>query len=313
LEFLVEERTNQLKEANTELKQTIEEVKAANEQIENQRNVLELTTIELEKKNKNITASISYAKRIQFAMLPSEEEMKKVFKQCFLYYKPRDIVSGDFYWMAIQRYNLDYERIFITVADCTGHGVPGAILSMVGNTLLTEAVNFKNLSEPVDILHEVNQGFIKMFKQDKNTIQDGMDIALCVIERSPNMEGKAILKFSGANNPLIIFQNNDLQEFKGDKKPIGGGDLFIKLNKPFTQKLIEINSPTMCYIFSDGFEDQFGGEENKKLTSKKFKQILNEIHHLDAQKQFEYLQNYMKNWMKNTNQLDDQLIIGFLI
>lgn len=252
--------------------------------------------------NKNIKDSINYARRIQTAILPPDNQIKEVFPNHFVLYKPRDIVSGDFYWMFLKE-NLSV----IVAADCTGHGVPGAFMSMLGVASLTEIVGKMHQLNANEVLNQLRSQIIRLMRQetiDHIETKDGMDIALCVIDHK-----KQILQYSGAYNPLYMIRNNELTEMKADRMPIG---IFEK-SKPFNNTEISLQKGDQFYIFSDGYVDQFGGENLEKFKSKRLKEFLLSIHQKPMSEQKELLDKRIKDWMGNNEQIDDILILGFKI
>jgi histidine kinase len=263
---------------------------------------------EINKKNRDITASITYARRIQNAMLPNPETIKSYLPDSFIFFKPRDIVSGDLYWFSAKN-----NKIFLAAVDCTGHGVPGAFMSLVANDLLNEIINQRNISEAHNILAVLDKGVKHSLKQNENQNNDGMDMALCVINnvdnhtKTPN--AKYILDFAGAKNPLVYIQDNKVFEIHGDKTSIGGN---LDQHDPrFTKHSIVIAQPTCVYMFSDGFQDQFGGPNNKKFMKKRLYNLLLQIHHKPMNEQRLILFDEINQWMKDEEQVDDMLIIGF--
>ncbi len=261
---------------------------------------LESQKADLASKNKNITDSLVYAQRIQEALLPSEDYFKGYFKESFIYYKPKDIVSGDFFWIQERG-----GRIFIIAADCTGHGVPGALMSMIGHELLDKIINVDNILQPSKILGILSKGLEKIFSREKNVgtiIRDGMDIAICVVDRINRK-----IQFSGAFLPLYIIRDNRLIELKGDKYTIG----MIPEGVSYTNTEMELMKDDMMYLFSDGYVDQFGGSENKKFMYRRFRHLLMTIYRFPVDDQKSILEENMKTWMGGTHQLDDMLVIGF--
>jgi serine phosphatase RsbU (regulator of sigma subunit) len=252
-------------------------------------------------KNKELTDSLNYAKRLQAAILPKRETIAGTFPDSFILYQPKDIVSGDFY-----SFELQDGREIIAAADCTGHGVSGAIMSMIGSALLKQIIAEKKITEPADILHRLNEGVIEALKQNENNTHDGMDIALC----SFDLERRKLV-FAGANRPLWRIRNGELQAYVSDKLPIGG--LQIDRSRPFTNNYIDLEPGDALYIFSDGFADQFGGESGKKLMTKRFKEILLSIAGRPMPEQGEYLCAFIKKWMGIFEQVDDLLVIGIRI
>jgi serine phosphatase RsbU (regulator of sigma subunit) len=262
-------------------------------------------TKELAEQNKQITDSIHYAQRIQKAILPSKNQIVQAFPEAFIYFKPRDIVSGDFYWFA-ERDN----KIIVAVVDCTGHGVPGAFMSMIGNTLLNQIVLERGVTRPAEILNQLHEEVRFALKQDEileEGAKDGMDISICVFHQLHN-----ILEFAGANHGLYLIRNNQLDEIKGDRMGIGGAKRSIERN--FTNHIIKLgNDEALVYLASDGFADQFGGEDNKKFMARNLKNMLIELSDKPLKMQHLYLNKVMEEWKGTNKQIDDQLIIGFKI
>ena len=258
-------------------------------------------TIELHKKNEQITDSINYAKRIQGAIIPSIELVHSTFPDSFIIYKPKDIVSGDFPWI----FRKD-DTVFVAAVDCTGHGVPGAFMSLIGNFLLNEIVKEKKVDDPAEILNLLNKVLIKTLHQDTDSAEtkDGMDIALCKISLQTN-----IVEYAGAFRPLINMQNDKLSEIPGDNIFIGSNDFNLKKTE-FTKHSIHINAGESIYIFSDGYADQFGGPKNKKFKVKQLQELLVNNQDLDMLKLGELLENKFEDWKGNGKQTDDVLMIG---
>ena len=253
----------------------------------------------LEEKNKEIVDSINYAKRIQDAMMTSEGYRKSVIPKSFTFFKPKDVVSGDFYWVFKDK----DENIFFTVADCTGHGVPGAFMSMIGTSLLNEIIVEKGIKETNKILDEMRALIIKSLNQDDNDDQkDGMDISICKL----NLKKKS-LEFSGAHNPLLVASNGEIKTYKGDSQAVGLETLNIK---PFSKHTLKLQKNDMIYIYSDGYQDQFGGENGKKYMAANFKKFLLKISKEEEKKQNKLLEIELANWMKNEEQIDDICIMG---
>ncbi len=261
-------------------------------------------TKELEEKNRDITSSIEYAKRIQEAILPARDYIFDKLKKAFILYKPKDIVSGDFYWFAEK----EGFKIF-AVVDCTGHGVPGAFMSMIGHNLLHQIVLEKGNTDPGTILNLLHNGVQEALRQGHNEIQtnDGMDVSIIAI----NYETKHI-KWAGANRPLILIdQNEQLTKIEGNKFPIGGAQLDSA--RVFTSHTIKADKPMIAYMFSDGYADQFGGDKGKKYMVKRFHELLQENHKKDMATQRAELDRSFEQWRGNHEQVDDVLVVGIAI
>ena len=267
----------------------------------NQRDEISTQKKEIETKNKEITDSINYAKRIQSAILPSDEKIDSLLGEVFVYYQPKDIVAGDFYWLEDTE-----DRVFLAVADCTGHGVPGAMVSVVCNNGLNRAVREFGLRDTGEILDKTRELVVAEFEASKEEVKDGMDIALISIQKNENET--TLLNYSGAHNPLWIIRNgmNEIEEIKGDKQPIGRYDL----TSPFKSHQVELNKGDQLYIFSDGYADQFGGPERKKFKTKNFKDLLLRNRELSLEEQHKQIEQEMIKWMGDVFQIDDYCIIG---
>ena len=261
---------------------------------------LEEKNMEIEEKNKDITDSIRYARRIQQAILPKEEQILHALPLSFTLYLPRDIVSGDFYWFAQKE-----GYVLAAAVDCTGHGVPGAFMSMIGSSLLNEMVNEKNITDPADILHSLHAGVVHALKQgeEDSDSKDGMDVALCRL----NTENGDLF-FAGAMRPLYLVQQDTLTEIKGDKFPIGGSRK--EDGTKYTTHTVSLKPGERFYLSTDGYADQFGGPEKKKLMTKRFKELLLQIRNLPLKEQEKKLENFFTEWKGNEPQLDDVLVIG---
>ncbi|HET6226806.1 MAG TPA: tetratricopeptide repeat protein [Bacteroidia bacterium] len=269
----------------------------------NSRQIINEQKLLVEGKNKEIMDSINYAKKIQQAIIPSSLEMANVFPQHFVLLLPKDIVSGDFYWVSSK---LNYS--FVAVADCTGHGVPGGFMSMLGTALLNEIINEKEVYEPADILDLLKFKIIMALRQSENVneAKDGMDIALCRIDKTTNE-----LIFAGANNSMQLLRNNKIIELKGDKQPIGISH--FNITQQFIQQSISLQKNDLIYLFTDGYPDQFGGEVGKKFKYKQLEQLLLDIHNKDMQVQREILEKVHVNWKGSLSQVDDICILGIKI
>jgi serine phosphatase RsbU (regulator of sigma subunit) len=267
-----------------------------------QKQELEIKNAVIAEKNKEMTDSLNYAKRLQAAILPKKEVFSKSFEQSFILYMPKDIVSGDFYSFE----KLD-DKTIVAAADCTGHGVGGAIMSMIGSSLLKQIIIEKKISSPAEILSQLNLGVIEALKQEENDTHDGMDVAICTFGAD-----KRQFTFAGANRPLWLVRNGSVQVFASDKFPIGGTQ--VEHSVPFTNHSITLQPDDTIYIFSDGYADQFGGPQGKKLMTKKLKEILLSFQNLSMPEQGKHLHQYILDWMGETvDQVDDMMIIGILV
>ena len=312
LEKKVQERTLKLSETNEELNQineelntTLETIQAQKEQISTQHNNIRKQAQELEDAYSSIQSSINYAKRIQEAKLPQLNNIKKAFPNSFVFFRPRDHVSGDFYWFAEVK-----GKKLIAAVDCTGHGVPGAFMSMIGSELLNEVVKQRKILQADLILNQLHLGISQTLRQRETANRDGMDIAICIWD-----EQTGVLQYAGAKNPIVYISEGKIHEIKGDKMPIGG--MQKENTRLFTLHEIKINKPCSVYIYSDGFQDQFGGEEGKKFMSKRFKKLLFNNHQLPMEDQHQILFHTFEQWLENDNhnepQIDDVLVIGFQV
>ena len=265
--------------------------------IEGQKEKVDEAFDELEEKNQEILASISYAKRIQSAILPPAKIVKEYLKDSFILYKPKDIVAGDFYWLE-QRDG----KIMFAAADCTGHGVPGAMVSVVCNNGLNRSVREHGLTDPGKILDKTREIVIQEFEKAEEVVQDGMDIALCSLENKK-------LRYAGAHNPLWIIRKGEVLETKADKQPIGK----FRKPQPYTTHTFELEKGDTIYIFSDGYADQFGGEKEKKFKSKAFKKLLLSIQDKTMEQQKIIIDDTFENWKGELEQIDDVCVIGVQI
>lgn len=255
-------------------------------------------------KNKRITESINYASHIQQSILPGIEDIQRAFPDSFVIYEPKDVVSGDFYWFQ----QIGNKQILAAV-DCTGHGVPGAFMSLIGVNLLNEIVLGRRIVDPDSILAELHKGVQRLLKQDESKVQDGMDAGICTIDLNTK-----IMKFAGAKMPLIYIQQEQMHEIKGGKKPVGGVWTVGEDPKAFHRRFINLTIPTVFYLFSDGYPDQFGGPQGRKFMRKRLRQLLMEIHKLPMREQKDALINHLNNWRYGSNyfhkQVDDILFMG---
>jgi len=253
--------------------------------------------LKLEIKNKEITDSLNYAKRIQQAILPPKSKINNHLKNNFILYLPKDIVAGDFYWLEEKE-----DRVLFAAADCTGHGVPGAMVSVVCNNALNRSVREYNLTNPGEILDKTRELVIEEFEKSDAQVKDGMDIALCSIIGDK-------LEYAGAHNPLWIVRKGNLLETKANKQPIGKFENLL----PYTTHSILLEKGDTIYIFSDGYSDQFGGKKGKKYKTANFKKFLLSIQENSMEKQLSLLDAEFEKWRGSMEQIDDVCVIGLRI
>jgi serine phosphatase RsbU (regulator of sigma subunit) len=253
---------------------------------------------QIEKQNKEIKYSFDYAKKIQNTVLPRNEVFENLFAEHFIFFKPRDIVSGDFYWISQSDH-----RIILTAADCTGHGVPGSLMSMLGITMLHEIVNEKNILHSEEVLNQLRLSIARTLKQEGKIGEqkDGIDMALVIYDTKERR-----LEFSGANNPIYIVRNGEMLEYKGNNMPVA----FYEKMSDFTRYTIEMKQGDRIYMFTDGFPDQFGGPQGKKFKYRPFKDLLLEIHERPMEEQQRILSLIFDEWKGDLSQIDDVLVIG---
>ena len=304
----LDKKNKQINEQNIDLEEKNKQINEQNIDLEKKNKHITEQRNDLEKKNTYITDSINYASRIQKAILPSKENILKSFSQAFIFYEPRDIVSGDFYWFAKHD-----ETKFVAAVDCTGHSVPGAFMSMIGNTLLNEIINEKHIYNPKEILYELDKGITTTLKQEvdeqesDNISTDGMDMTLCKFDYK-----KEEVIIAAANHEVIAYINDEQLRISGELSSIGGHlkqeqDVFFKNNK------FPLIPNSVFYLFSDGYPDQFGGKKGKKFMKKRFTDLLEEIHELPMKKQELKISKRYIEWKKNRKQVDDILVIGIRI
>ncbi|MBE9469401.1 MAG: tetratricopeptide repeat protein [Bacteroidetes bacterium] len=290
------------KKTNRILEKTNVQLKEQKEKIEQQSSLLAEAHKNLKKRNLQILDSISYASRIQDAILPYQNFIRKQLPNSFVFFKPRDIVSGDFYWYSEQN-----NKIFIAAADCTGHGVPGAFMSMIGNTLLNEIIKTKQILSPSLILERLNKEVVSILNQDsdnQNFQDDGMDISICCIDKD-NDE----FTIACANSTAYFIEDNNLHTINGDVFSIGG--VFSnKFDVSFNNHSFKTNKDSVLYMFSDGFKDQFGGKNNEKFMIGQFEDMLLNIHAKNMDKQKLIIGDTLNDWKGDFSQVDDILIIG---
>ncbi|TAE75577.1 MAG: hypothetical protein EAZ85_01940 [Bacteroidetes bacterium] len=298
---VIKEQKKELEELHKEVLQKNKEIKQQAEELYTQNETLLVTMAKLTEKEKHILQSINYAQRIQEAMLPFLERIEQSLdkENFFILYKPRNIVSGDFYF-----FEQIGHKIVIIAADCTGHGVPGALMSMIGINILEEIIISLKITQPDIILNQLHKKIQYALKQQETQNKDGMDIAVCVIDKT-----KKTIEYAGANNSIYVIQEGVLQDHKADKFAIGGHQ--TEIERIFTKHSIDISKPTMLYLFSDGYQDQFGGIENRKFMKKRFRELLSSIYTKPLDLQKIILDDTLKDWQMNTyEQTDDILVMG---
>jgi len=306
---------------NRKMKKAQLALKSSYKEITNQK-------IIIEQKNEEVMASITYAKRLQNAILPTEKQINEALNDSFVLFLPKDIVSGDFYFLETKN---NSNNVFFTVADCTGHGVPGAMVSMVCSNALHQAVIEEDLNEPAQVLNSAKANLEKRFARSGENIKDGMDISFCELDKR-----KKILQWSGANNPLWIVRSNQnfeattkfidltidsvkpivlkgenchLIELKADRQPVGK----YEYSKSFSNHIIQLCNGDSIYLFSDGYADQFGGKDGKKFKSKRFKKLIMNLQNESMPKQHDILRDNFKKWKSEFEQIDDVCVFGVKI
>jgi serine phosphatase RsbU (regulator of sigma subunit)/tetratricopeptide (TPR) repeat protein len=302
----IQEINEELRTSEEEIRQNAEELLVTNEQLENSLRQLSIQNEIIAAKNRDITASITYAKRIQHSILPLPEQMQATFGEYCLFFRPKDIISGDFYWLRV----LPDSRILFSVVDCTGHGVPGAFMSLIGSNLLKEIVDEKKIYSPELILNELSKGIQHTLQQEKTANRDGMDLAIVLIDK----ENRKV-EFAGAKNPIVYIQNGQLFYLKGDHYEIGGNT--TKQDVHYTKQQIALpdnrSEATTFYLFTDGYQDQFGGEEGRGFSIRKLREFLHQIYYLPMQEQERLLAENLAQWQGKTRQIDDICVVGFRV
>ncbi len=288
--------------AYKKLEELYKKLEAANKKLKEQNDLILKQKQELEAKNKQIAESIEYASRIQKAILPSRTAIEASFPAgSFIFYEPRDVVSGDFYWFSQQG-----NYLFLALVDCTGHSVPGAFMSLIGNTLLNEIINSKRIFDPSQVLDRLHQEVVKLLHQktsDVDSVNDGMDIALCRFDTTKNE-----LTFAGANQPLFVVRSNgELSFMRGDIFSIGG---YSEIEVHFTNKSLNINNGDNIYLTSDGYLDQFSEQDRQKFSRKRFITLLKQIYNLPMKEQEKIVVKTFEDWKGAFRQIDDVLVIG---
>lgn len=295
LEHLVAKRTEKVISQKEKIEQQNEEIHSQHEEVLRQKEWIE-------EQNRHFLESLRYAKNIQQALLPSQERLERHFHHSFVLYKPKSVVSGDFYWVKSYQDEQQDLELFIA-ADCTGHGVPGAFLSMLGISILNELIRRFTFENAGVFLNQLREKLIfALQEQSQNDLKDGMDISLCVHDKKNQQ-----LQFAGANRNIYLIRNNEVHEYKGDRMPIGK---YVVDDKLFTYQTIDLLQNDIIYAYSDGYPDQFNGQTGKKFFRKNFKKLLLEIHHLPLTEQKKILNQTIIEWQGSTTQTDDILVMG---
>lgn len=270
----------------------LREMKSAYDEIEIQRS-------ELQVRNKDLTDSLNYARRIQAALLPAEHHIRKIYQDYFIYYRPKHIVSGDFYWFSERD-----GKYFIAAADCTGHGVPGALMSMIGLELIQKIINELKVDDSDQVLLTMNRELESAFSKEesgKAMIRDGIEMSICIIDKKTK-----VMEFSGAFLPVYIVRDDKLIEIKGDKKNVVQSFAMVSFNR----STFTLQEGDILYLFSDGYADQFGGPENKKFMYRRLRHILLTISKYPLTDQQRILDETIDSWMEGHDQIDDMMILG---
>lgn len=302
---LVFRSRKKIQKAYIKIQQAKEEIEAQAEELESSNYALHVALKTVNQKNKDIHDSINAAKRIQNALLPLHSELEDALGKdnFFLLFKPRDGVSGDFYWFAERK-----DTKILVVSDCTGHGVPGALVSIMGMQILNKIVHEERILAPHQVLQLLHIQLVKLLKQAHSQAKEGMDIAIIAFQKLET-SGKFKLDYAGAMNPFYFVQNNEIKDIKADKKAIGGS----KEEKIFQKQSFEVQSPCEIYLFTDGYQDQFGGEQNRKFMTKRFRELLFSVHEKNMTEQGSILFQTIEDWMKvgKESQTDDITVLGF--
>lgn len=297
------EMLNVIESQNNEILVAFMEISDQKSQIENQKLKIEKQSVILEQWNKDISSSISYAKTIQHNMLLPINRIRQMHRHIFLYYEPRDIVSGDFYW-----FDKTGPELIICAADCTGHGVPGAMISVIGFNLLNQIVKAQKIKQPNVILDLLDEEIRNFFRKEEaeNASDDGMDLSLCLFN-----EETLKLYYSGANNPVIIIRSGEVIELSPDKHPLGSGK--VVKNSSYSLQEFQLQKGDSLYLFTDGYADQFGGPKGKKFMKKRFKEMLVEINSLSTNDKMAAVYGRLEAWKGDLQQVDDILVIGMRV
>jgi len=295
---LLEQQNNEIANKNKILEEQKSKIELQSEAINRKNETQEATFREIERKNKDITSSINYAKRIQESILPTDAKISEALPEHFVFFRPRDIVSGDFYWFLHRD-----GKIIIAALDCTGHGVPGAIMSMLGDSYLNQIIKLQGITDPQLILDNLHLNIGVALNQEETQNQDGMDIAICVIDPA-----QKTMAFAGAGRTLLLIQDNKMEAIESCKLPVGGFQR--DRERVFEKHVVNLNQPTWFYIYSDGFQDQFGGIKGRKFAKNRLEELLFELHPKSLHEQKKLLNKTLVEWMGENRQMDDILIIG---
>ncbi len=303
------EKNAELQASEEELRQNADMLVAMNDNLSETLGQVQEQKVIIEKKNGDIVASINYALRIQKAILPPLSQIQAEFPESFVFYKPRDIVSGDFYWFATLP-----EKTILVAADCTGHGVSGAFMTMIGNNMLNQIIEEQNITEPDEILNQVPALLLKILSSSENKMKDGMDLAILSVAKPKQQDATTPIpvSYAGAMIPLYYVENQELKEIKADKMPIG-----ISKNEGFRYKKhsLAVQSGTSFYLASDGYQDQFGGEANRRFMKRQVRELLLSIHAKPMADQQILVENTIRDWQDagNENQTDDMMVVGIKV
>ena len=312
LEQKVEQRTQEIKQKNSELNMTVEELNSTLDIVNNQKREIELqqdnlllAQQQIQEKNRNIMGSIQYAKRIQATMLPTDEQIGTFFTNFFIFYRPKDIVSGDFYWFN----QISEHKSIVVLADCTGHGVPGALMSMLGIEILNRSINDKRIHQPAQILTSLHQNIRRTLRQEHSDNTEGMEMGLLLVDKAVRQ-----ITYAGAMNPMYGVDKGELIELKATKKSIGGH--LNNEKKVFEEQTIQLpNHKVMLYLCSDGYQDQFGGQKDTKFMTKNLKNLFLKIAYFEMEIQKNILENTLDQWIQEADekQTDDITIFGICL
>ncbi len=297
----IQRKQNELQKTYQDLNYSHSKLKETNIDLAATAAALDESNQKLNQSYGKITSSITYAKRIQDAMLPNSEAFESAFSEFFIFYRPKDIVSGDFYWLAEVG-----DKVVVVAADCTGHGVPGAIMSMAGNAYLNQIVLSQRITDPAEILKALHSNISTALRQKQTENKDGMDTSICVFDRT-----QQVVRFAGAKNPVVYVQKQVYHHIKGDRAMIGG--IRDKASNRFTTHEIKVDCPTKFYLYSDGYQDQFGGIKNTKFLSKRFRNLLFSTSNMPMSAQCERIETTFDEWRGKNKQLDDVLVLGLTI